>query len=286
MSRTRFPLVPWTTLVLAVWVGNVQAGTLPVTAAGDLKLHLAADVGVQLDAVTGDVEYWLDQSGNGNDATQATDDRQPILETTNTLNGRQVIRFDGSNDYLALPTPSTIGILNQDYEMFFVFRTTQTNVVFLIGGASTKYEVHLNGSAGARFLPADYDNGNEVSDLATSGTYADGQSHVLNARVDSGNSYRGLVRVDGVDSTDWTNSDARTTNDTALNLGSRTTSQYWYQGDLAEVLIYNRTLTVTERDSVEQYLNDRWTVPEPSTVVLLVLAGLCLAAGQCRRWQR
>ena len=44
---------------------------------------------------------WADQSGNGNNAIQLFSERQPLL-LRNVLNGKPVIRFDGSDDRLGL----------------------------------------------------------------------------------------------------------------------------------------------------------------------------------------
>ena len=68
----------------------------PIPTAG-LQLWLKADAGV--DTLNGTVSRWHDQSGNGNDAVQASASRQPLM-LANALNGKPVLRFDGSNDKL------------------------------------------------------------------------------------------------------------------------------------------------------------------------------------------
>ena len=62
-----------------------------------LQLWLRADAGV--DTLNGTVSRWHDQSGNGNDAIQASASRQPLL-VAGRLNGIPVVRFDGVNDKL------------------------------------------------------------------------------------------------------------------------------------------------------------------------------------------
>ena len=47
-----------------------------------------------------DPSQWDDLSGNGRNATQATPANQPAIISAG-LNGRQVRRFDGSNDWLS-----------------------------------------------------------------------------------------------------------------------------------------------------------------------------------------
>lgn len=55
----------------------------------------------------GFVTTWYDQSGNGNDATQATAANQPLIVSGGELvldNGLPAIDFDGSDDYLDIPS--------------------------------------------------------------------------------------------------------------------------------------------------------------------------------------
>jgi prepilin-type N-terminal cleavage/methylation domain-containing protein len=52
------------------------------------------------------VTTWYDQSGNGRDATQTTQDKQPQIvdaDTVTTENGAPVVDFDGNNDVLEAP---------------------------------------------------------------------------------------------------------------------------------------------------------------------------------------
>ncbi len=64
-----------------------------------LQLWLKADAGVTLDGAA--VSTWADQSGNGNDAIQPDAPRRPLL-VPDGLNGLPVLRFDGTDDRLAL----------------------------------------------------------------------------------------------------------------------------------------------------------------------------------------
>ena len=81
---------------IAAWVAERHFLRLPIPTTG-LQLWLSADAGV--DTLNGKVSRWHDQSGNGNDAIQASESRQPML-VADTLNGKPVISFDGVNDKL------------------------------------------------------------------------------------------------------------------------------------------------------------------------------------------
>lgn len=93
-----------------------RAGTWPSTGPGGvgagLQLWLdAADPATLFDATTGGslvaanggVARWEDKSGNGRHATQSTSGNRPLRKTA-IQGGRDVVRFDGSNDWINLPT--------------------------------------------------------------------------------------------------------------------------------------------------------------------------------------
>jgi hypothetical protein len=63
------------------------------------SIDLPSGVDPGFDQVDGFVEAWYDQSGNGNDATQATADNQPKIVSAGSLVSGG-IEFDGSNDKL------------------------------------------------------------------------------------------------------------------------------------------------------------------------------------------
>jgi len=218
----------------------------------------------------GAVTAWRDLSGNGHDATAPG--AAPTL-VDGELQGKPVVHFAGSQ-YLELPAPDDLGILSQDYEMFLVARSSAGSVQFLIGGTYEHYEIHLNGSPGARYIPNGYVSDPDASDLGASGAFTDGEAHIFAARLLGGDDYHGVVRVDGLDSTDLTDGDDRSAANGALQLGRRAGgTPYYLTGDIAEVLIYDHELTDAEREAVEQYLHSKWVVPEPASVGL-VGAGL------------
>ena len=85
------------------------------------------------------VGNWSDRSGNGFDATRVVAGQQPRF-TTAILNGRPVIRFDGTDDALSLDgaiATNGNGIVNRDYSFIMVGarRTTVSNDGWLLYGS-------------------------------------------------------------------------------------------------------------------------------------------------------
>ncbi len=219
----------------------------------NLKLWLKADAGTSTTTNGQSVSTWADQSGNGNNATQPTAANQPTY-TTSTLNGYPALHFTSANDsYLILPTDSALGIQNSDYEMFIVARTDSTNISFLISGNLEQFEMHLNGAAGARFIPIS----STYIDEGTSGEYANNSPHIFDAQASS---TEGLIRVDGVNGGN-TLTNVRSSSNSSLILGMRlSVNSYFFTGDIAEVIIYNKVLSASDRILVESYLASKYGI--------------------------
>ena len=91
------------------FLSGVPAAFSPLDISG-LQLWLKADAGLWQDSVGGTpaasdgdvVGAWADQSGNARHATQATTSKKPLLKLA-IQNGRDVVRFDGGDDWLSLP---------------------------------------------------------------------------------------------------------------------------------------------------------------------------------------
>jgi len=59
-------------------------------------------------AIGGVGNEWLDQSGGGNSLTQSTAGARPVFKT-GIVNGKPVIRFDGTDDFLSMTSALTLG---------------------------------------------------------------------------------------------------------------------------------------------------------------------------------
>tara|TARA_R110002096_G_scaffold278213_2_gene472231 strand:- start:3532 stop:11919 length:8388 start_codon:yes stop_codon:yes gene_type:complete len=212
-----------------------------------LRLHLKADAGTSTTTSGQTLATWADQSGNGYQAFQDNPAQRPsyIVE-----NGISMIRFNPTSPTsMDLPKPSEMGFSSSDYEIFIAAKSSSSAVQFLIAGGVNYHEIQI------------YNNGGRYT--ARSGIFIDnpngvnnGSFHVVNA---IGTTTEATLGFDGVYSTVAT--DATTSVDSKIILGSRATGEYRLDGDIAEVIIYNRKLTSQESMQVTEYLRDKYSTP-------------------------
>jgi hypothetical protein len=204
---------------------------------------------------------WNDISGNGRHATQATGSRQPSI-VTGVINGRQVRRFDGTDDFLATPDfyLSTItvfavykpaAISTQQHVLrkgnsvgsqleYGMRATNETTAVFIASTATTAVVPTQTKASGGNWIiqSGSFDgsnaatsvNGSVGSNVALSGSIANYTSGV---RI--GAAYASGIGID--------------TDPPGLALN----------GDAAEILIFS-LLTDANRQRVESYLNAKYAI--------------------------
>lgn len=202
----------------------------------------------------GAVLQWRDKSGWGNHVAQTNAGAQPVL-TASALNGRTALTFDGT-DYLAGPPVWQQGETN--FTLFAVWRRASTSAsqviaeqagsgngaraaLLAISGGTYGFngqgnDAHYLGtySAGAWNL-----SGLEYSGLSTNNIYLDAAGMVTRATIDG--TYKETVGV------------------TAFQVGRKVAyADEFLQGDVAEVLLFNRVLTAAERYNVLYYLQRKW----------------------------
>ena len=209
---------------------------------GDIITWLQADAIVGLndgDAIT----TWEDSSPNNNDATQGTAANKPIYKVS-ILNGKPVVRFDGSNDYMQTPvfTPnlaaSTIFVVGKvngvAAQQFFTDGTTGTtrNIIFI---NTSSFAIH---------------SGTTLLDGA-----ADTSFHIFSALFTASASSKlfkdGTLVISGNSGTQALNQ---------LRIGIDTAGGNPLAGDIAELIVYRGILTDTERKRIESYLSAKYGI--------------------------
>jgi hypothetical protein len=227
-----------------------------------LGLWLKADTGVTLSGSA--VTQWADQSGNVRNASQSNSTNRPVL-VSNALNGKPAIRFDGGNDFLSFTYP--INGLN-GVTMFLVSAARDADNPSGPQNAAVYWPE--TASWGATFLSAF-----QSKALARIGTGQTNTNLSYTRPANIGTAYtRTSVKHDGANGTNvlYVNGVAVQTATgrlSALNgiqnngflgqgLGSTSTTNTYFNGDIVEVLVYSRALSEAERQQVEQYLQQKY----------------------------
>jgi hypothetical protein len=177
------------------------------------------------------VDRWSDQSGNGNDLVQSNGLNTPAV-IPDAQNGLPVVRFDGTDDFLSFTRIGTIRTV------FWVLRdaSTETGVRFLLGDSGYNYFSGGEDSLWHANVHGYVRNGSTwLNGVAVDGTQTQRpQQMSIVSLVTTGNVIADRFSQNGA------------------NVGTS------WNGDLAELIIYDRVLTDPEREDVENYLNERY----------------------------
>ena len=233
----------------AIQIPNINNLFLP-------QLWLKADAGVTLSG--SDVTAWADQSGNGNNAS-AEEGYEPTF-VSNILNSKPVLRFDGTGPKLGLTssiggTAYTILIVcknNDNVNGSMFFWTTEEDFGRYIGVSTDE---NYNEDARNKFLlsEADAGGGGEGSVLAWSSASATNNFFIGTATQNGG----GKAYLNGAGGT---NSLGTFSASNTFDLIGGYGFGYELDGDVAEIIAYNRAVTTTERQQVEAYLNTKYAI--------------------------
>jgi hypothetical protein len=218
---------------------------MPGPTATTPQLWIKADAGVYVDAgvtlaTNGQtVEQWNDQSGNGNNATQATSGNRPTYNT-NKYNGLPAITFAATN----LITSGSLGPLAQPYTIFVVVRqsTFKANRTAVDTSNGTNECAVLANNSDILDIYA----GSNVTGGGT-GPWPTTYCAVFNGASSSLNR-NGTLIISG-------NAGTKAMND--LRLGANPSAASPWVGDIMEALVYAGTLSAGETAQINAYLL-RW----------------------------
>ncbi len=246
---------------------------LPVTDGLVLRLDPSDEDSVVRDGLS--VEEWHSIAGEEMIFTQDDPDEQPLF-FEDFLNGEPVLIFDGDS-FLSTESPAALAMARDI-------------------GALTFFGVGWNTSGGAqnfmRLSPGDSDTaarvmvyratndhrmiGRRDDDGGTqtiTGTPRLSEEWGIDSRVFDFENARGFLYIEGreqgrslqfLDPGRTSDTDSR-----RFAIGSNTAfpdpGQRW-DGDLAEILVYDRALTLEERNQVGRYLSDKYGVPYYATI--------------------
>jgi hypothetical protein len=161
---------------------------------GESGSTTATTLGEFISGTNAAVHTWYDQSGNSRNATQTTDDNQPLIAQSGLYLGE--LSFDGSNDTLSVATVSTLGIDGSNNKSAFaVARTTAGTDGFVIAG--------IDGGGSFRGLRYRSNSTNGLARLEVSnfgvegGDLSDGNNHLYSSIFDGTQTGDFDVSLDG-----------------------------------------------------------------------------------------
>ena len=208
---------------------------VPTSIAGCVLWLDGADPAGDGTAVTGALQSWQDKSGKNNNAEQSDTNMQPNV-LAGELNGHSVLSFDGVDDSLNFTEITDIKTV------FWVLKEKNqtsdgSNLHFLLGN-NNKYDFHRGtGTLWDSTYAADgIKNGKTRVDRADfDGLTADipADQYVIVSLVASADLIASQITKD------------------------RDIGRFW-DGGIAEIIIYNQALSDADRDTVENYLYNKW----------------------------
>lgn len=234
--------------------------TVPTDLSG-LRLWYKADAIGSL-ANNDPVTTWIDSSGQGFDAGQATGGSKPLYKT-NIQNGLPVVRFDGVDDFFTNVTWSGIvdstgggiytilGMINVASSATGAAATYDDACILTDAGGNTGY-AHTRDATGSLTVRAYNWDGNE--DFAS--VTGVGYSAWRKITQDHDNT---TLRIKSQGGAFATAASGAPSASGSMLFGSNYAGAKFFAGDIAEIVLYDRVLTDPERDSIELYLFNKWT---------------------------
>jgi hypothetical protein len=204
------------------------------------------------------VSSWTDSSGNGNHAVQATGARQPIYKTS-IINGKAVVRFDGSDDVLIAPTtigtgPHTIFAVARNITLPNTYNPIDAYTDNASAGSGTisGSTLFVRSDGGGAFYPPA--GATAVDPVGTYGTSTFLHVFTFETGTNWKTYHNQLLEAQAVTSAYPAA--------THFQIGGQFTAAFSRGAnvDIAEWIGYSRVLTTTERQGVEQYLLRKYAV--------------------------
>lgn len=205
-----------------------------------------------------DLSVWPDISGNGRNVTQVITASQPAI-IAGAQNGRQVRRFDGGDVMYG-----SMGVSLTDCTLVSVQKILTNSTAWR--GTITTGALNTASEAGGRSHSI-IQLGTGQNRMGASGLSPQTDGY---ASGDVGTSFRIFsATFSGTTLTSWLDGDvivgpktiaSITEAGSQIRVGrARTAGELWV-GDIAEVIVLPYAATTAQRQSVESYLNNKWTI--------------------------
>lgn len=220
-------------------LGSTSTEETPKSLSG-LTFWLDADAPSTIAQATG-VSQWSDKSASNNNVVQATGSKQPSY-VQNILNGKPVVRFTAASSQ----TMTTSTNFASPVSVIYVSRQTGGGNSRMLSGLANNWLLgYWNGCHQQAYF--------EGWVTSSCGTPASTTSWYIQSVVETGS--LSTYYEDGTQIASNANGVAGP-NGFSLN-GYLGTSEF-SNGDIAEIVVYNRALSTAEREKIEGYLANKW----------------------------
>lgn len=196
------------------------------------------------------VETWTDQSGNANSPTQGTVGSRPTYRT-NHVNGHASIEFDGVDDHLDFGSL----ISTQAATLFFVFQNNNLSYSSLLAIESHHISNDRNTFrgefGGGNFSVAKPISSFSISGISTESNLASGNLEIYNGSTLTSHSRGSLFNIP---------------NNSIGALFYTGSYKFLFEGEIAEIILYNEQLNSAKRRIVSAYLGGKYNLTSETAI--------------------
>jgi len=222
------------------------------------------------------VSSWGDGSGKLNNATQTTGANQPLLEKP-AQNGMPSVKFDGSNDFMQFSN-SSFANFTQGMTVFCVAKPSSSSAGRFIdfGNALSSDNIQFYQQNGTNFALSVL-TGASASTINSSGVTS-GTFKLFEARQNGAGA--ATLHVNGSQTASSSVSNITNITRTGNFLGKAFNSSNHFNGQIAELLVYDKILPEATCKVIEQYLIGKYALLATAQPVISPAVGVFPAGKQ------
>jgi hypothetical protein len=204
------------------------------------------------------VSEWRDKSGNNRTFSQSTGNNQPTV-ATNAQNGRSVFAFDGTNDSMQGPAGFS---LTSTHTVIAVVRPDVRKIAGLLSGSVTQSNL-IYGDGSSSFSGTKFGAFGVGRAVYGGGTISAGSFQVF-AAVCFGSTLPTNLSMftngtGGTASVETAGAAPNVAMTASLLIGNTQVNQFW-DGDIAELIIWDRAIASSERATAERAMGKKWGI--------------------------
>ncbi len=248
-----FHIILWIILILVFPIQlNAQSSFTPSNISG-LKIWLSSDTLVNQSG--GAVAQWGDLSGNNNSAIQPVSLNQPLV-ISNVINGKPVLEFNGSNSFMLMPSGLLDNLSSLSIFALVKLKESKNGGIFGSNAGYLNLELTSQLNGGLRIQKNSGSNYVVDRDLLTLNNWA-------------------FISINGINSASqvWKNGTDITTSagnaqlpvspgiQQALGRYASSFGSFYAKFQIAEFIIYDKSLSKIDRERVENYLRLKYSPP-------------------------